>query len=136
MKLFKSKKDVVTFILYVIFFPLGIAKLLLWAFKKTATANDIAQYNEAVESEMERMSFLLAGIPDDEAKGYLAEGVKLDFELSDESSMITIRSGQDYIGYIDPRNVKAFEKFFPTEGYVEKFEYVDNEPKVTAIFFK
>ena len=136
MKLFKSKKDMVTKILYVIFFPLGIAKLILWAFKKTATAGDIAQYSEAVESDRERTSFLLAGMPDDEAKGYLTEGVKLDFELSDETSMITIRSGQDYVGYIDPRHVKAFEKFFPTEGYVEKFEYVDDEPKVTAVFFK
>ena len=136
MKLFKSKKDMVTKILYVIFFPLGIAKLILWAVKKAASAGDISQYNDAVDSDRERMSFKLAGIPDDEAKGYLAEGIKLDFELSDESSMITIRAGQDYVGYIDPRDVKPFEKFFPHEGYVESFEYVDEQPKVTAIFFK
>ncbi len=136
MKLFRSKKDMVTKILYVIFFPLGIAKLILWAVKKAATAGDIAQYNDAVDSDRERISFKLAGLPDDEAKGYLAEGVKLDFEFNDASNMHTIRSGQDYVGYIDPRDVKAFEKFFPEEGYVEKFEYIDEEPKVTAIFFK
>ena len=131
------KNDVLFKILLVLFFPVGICYFLTWALKKLIVMSDSGKYEDDIESDRERREFVLAGIPSNEAKGYLKEGVKLDMEYSPGRDMHTITTaGNEYVGYIDRRNAKEYEAFSPTTAYVKKVDLVDDKYVVTAIMFK
>lgn len=130
-----NKKDLTFKILLCIFFPVGICYFLVWALKKLIVMVDSGQYENDVDSDRERMEFVLAGEPENDVKGYLAEGVKLDIEYAPERDMHVVTSGPDYVGFIDRRDVRRYEEFSPTSYYVKKTETVNGKIAVTIIVF-
>jgi len=131
-----NKKGIAFKILLILFFPVGICYFLVWALKKLVVMADSSHYDDDVASDRERMEFTLAGEPGQEVRNYLAEGVKVDMEYSPDRDMHTVTSGNDYVGYIDRRNAKAYEAFSPTTAYVKKIETIDGRCVVTIITFK
>lgn len=131
-----NKKDLISRILLVVFFPVGICYFLVWAFKKLIVAADSGKYEKDLDSERERMEFKLAGEPGDGVRGYLSEGVRLNAEYQPERDMHVVMSGDDYVGYIDRRDARRYEEFSPTDFYIKSVESVDNKNVVTMIAFK
>ena len=132
-----SVNDIIFKVLLVLFFPIGIAYFITWALKKLIVMADSGKYEADLESDRERKEFVLAGVPSNDAKDYLKEGVKLDMEYSPERDMHTITtSGDEYVGYIDRRNAREYEEFSPTTAYVKSVELIDERYVVTAIMFK
>ena len=103
--------------------------------KKLIVMADSGQYEKDVDSDRERMEFVLAGEPENDVKGYLAEGVKVDIEYAPERDMHVVTSGPDYVGFIDRRDVRRYEEFSPTSYYVKKTETVNGKIAVTIIVF-
>lgn len=131
-----NKKDLTFKILLCIFFPVGICYFLVWLFKKIIVMADSGRYEKDVDSDRERMEFILAGEPGDGVRGYLSEGVRLDVEYHPESDMHVVTSGTDYVGYIDRRDARKYEEFSPTDYYIKKTESINNKYAVTIIVFK
>ena len=131
-----NKKDLTLKILLIIFFPVGICYFLVWLFKKIIVEADKGKYENDLNSDRERDEFVLAGEAGDGVLGYLSEGVKLDIEYNPDRDMHTVTSGDDYIGYIDRRDVRRYEALSPTSYYIKKIESINNKNSVTIIVFK
>ena len=131
-----NKKNLTFKILLCVFFPVGICYFLIWAFKKLIVMADSGQYENDLDSDRERMEFVLAGEPENDVQSYLSEGVKLDIEYSPDRDMHTVTSGTDYVGFIDRRDTRRYEAFSPTSYYVKKTETVNGKIAVTIIVFK
>ncbi len=131
-----NRKNLTFRILLCIFFPVGICYLIVWALKKLIVMADSEKYEQDLESDRERMEFVLAGEPEHDVQSYLSEGVRLDIAYSPERDMHTVTSGQDYVGYIDRRDTRRYENFSPTSYYVKNVESINNKIAVTIIVFK
>lgn len=131
-----NKKDLTFRILLIIFFPIGICYLIVWALKKLIVAADSGKYEKDLDNERERMEFRLAGEPGDGVRGYLSEGVRLNVEYQPERDMHIVMSGDDYIGYIDRRDARRYEEFSPTDFYIKAAESIGGKNVITMIAFK
>ena len=96
-------------ILQIIFFPIGIANLLIWSFKRLIVTFDSISYRKYLDSDCERIEFTLDNKLGGEIHSYLSEGAKVFVEYS--GSVYSVKSGNDWIGCISRDDNSIYEKF-------------------------
>ncbi len=121
-------------ILQIIFFPIGIANLLIWSIKRLIVTFDSISYRSNLESDCERIEFTLDNKLGGEFHSYLSEGAKVIIEYS--GNVYSVRSGNDWIGCLNRNDNSLYEKFAPAVCYIKNTEIVDDNISVTIIGFR